>query len=51
MIIIIILLNSPATDVCQAESSSCETDNTAAIIGGVVAVAAIFTSGTIISLK
>ena len=29
----------PASDVCQAESTETKTDNTAAIIGGVVAVA------------
>ena len=33
---IILLLKSLATDVSQAVSSSCETDNTAAIISGVV---------------
>ena len=39
----IILLNSPAT-VCQTQSSSCETDNTAAITGGVVAVVFMITT-------
>ena len=48
MIIIIILLNSPATNVCQAESSSCETDNTAAITGGVVVAVALILAVTVI---
>ena len=33
---IIVVKLSIATDVCQAVSSSCETDNTAAIISGMV---------------
>ena len=49
---LLLLLFITASDVCQAESvaSSCECDNTAAIIGGVVAVTVVFMVTTAVTI-